>query len=77
MTQEARIDVELTWQQAEEKSSTEKLAEFAENLPKGPWFGTPMGVARAGDRQPKYSLPLRSARPYRREVAVGEAAVYL
>lgn len=77
MAQEARIDVELTWNQAGEKSSAEKVAEFAKNLPRGPWFGTPTAVARAGDRQPKYTLPLRSARPYRREVAVGEAAVYL
>ncbi|WP_051969163.1 lipase family protein [Kitasatospora azatica] len=77
MTQEARIDVELTWNHAEEKSSAEKVAEFAKHLPQGPWFGAPTGVARADDREPTYTLPLRSARPYRREVAVGEAAVYL
>ncbi|MGW1997984.1 hypothetical protein [Embleya sp. NPDC001921] len=77
MAQEARIDVELTWKQTEEKSSADQVAEFAGNLPQGPWFGTPMGVARDGDRKPKHTWPLRSARPYRREVALGEAAVYL
>ncbi|MFE4333830.1 hypothetical protein ACFRQM_31750 [Streptomyces sp. NPDC056831] len=77
MAQEARIDVELTWKQAEEKSSADKVAEFAKNLPQGPWFGTPTGVARDSDRQPEHTWPLRSARPYRREVALGEAAVYL
>jgi hypothetical protein len=77
MAQEARIDVELTWNQAEEKSSAEKVAEFANNLPPGPWFGAPTGVARTGDRRPRHIWPLQSARPYRREMAVGEAAVYL
>ncbi|GAA1226165.1 hypothetical protein GCM10009665_15900 [Kitasatospora nipponensis] len=77
MAQEARIDVELTWAQAEEKSSAEKVAAFAARLPQGPWFGTSIGAARAAGREPKYTLPLRSARPYRREVALGEAAVYL
>ncbi|OEJ28924.1 hypothetical protein AS594_35380 [Streptomyces agglomeratus] len=77
MAQEARIDVELTWKQSEEESSAGKVAEFAKTLPQGPWFGTPTGVARDSDRKPKYTWPLRSARPYRREVALGEAAVYL
>ncbi|MEV0376011.1 hypothetical protein AB0I10_40960 [Streptomyces sp. NPDC050636] len=74
MAQEARIDVELTWKQAEEKSSADKVAEFAKNLPQGPWFGTQTGVARDSDRQPKHTWPLQSARPYQGEVAVGEAA---
>ncbi|WP_229927070.1 hypothetical protein [Kitasatospora indigofera] len=77
MAQEARIDVETTWNQTEEAFSVEKAAEFAGQLPPGPWFGTAAGPARADGREPKYTLPLRSARPYRREVALGEAAVYL
>ncbi|MER8186044.1 hypothetical protein [Kitasatospora sp. NPDC094015] len=78
MTQEARIDVELTWSQAEEKSSAEKTSEYARRLPKGPWFGTPTAGARGGgEGRSKETWPLRSARPYRREVALGEAAVYL
>lgn len=77
MSPEARIDVETTMSQTDEKPSAEQIAQFARNLPKGPWFGTPMAAARARDRQPRATLALRSARPYRREVAEGEAAVYL
>ncbi|WP_051733350.1 hypothetical protein [Kitasatospora phosalacinea] len=77
MAQEARIDVELTWTRTEEESSADKAAEFAKNLPQGPWFGTPMGTARAGDRQPNHTWQLQSARPYQGRLATGEAAVYL
>jgi hypothetical protein len=77
MAQEARIDVELTWKSTEEQSSADKVAALAEGLPQGPWFGTPVGVARGGGRQPKHTWSLRSARPYQGRVATGEAAVYL
>ncbi|HET7013463.1 MAG TPA: hypothetical protein VFI65_06115 [Streptosporangiaceae bacterium] len=77
MSPEARIDVETTQGQAEQNSSAEKIAEFARNLPRGPWFGIPMGGARASDRNPNFTWTLRSARPYHGEVAVGAADVYL
>jgi hypothetical protein len=77
MAPEARIDVELTLSRTEEKSSAENTAEFASNLPQGPWFGVPTDAARASDRQPKSTWQLRSARPYLGEIAAGQAAVYL
>ncbi|MFI9273530.1 hypothetical protein ACIGXM_22855 [Kitasatospora sp. NPDC052896] len=77
MAQEPRIDVELTLAQGEGTTSTEKLAELTRHLPPGPWFGTRIGPARrAGERQADEVWELRSARPYRREVAQGTAAVY-
>ncbi|MDH6126097.1 hypothetical protein [Kitasatospora sp. GP82] len=72
MAQEARIDVELT---AQQEPSTEELAKLAGSVKPGVWFATPPRAARAEEREPEI-WELRSARPYRREVATGTAAVY-
>lgn len=76
MAQEARIDVELTAQQAEGKPSAEASATLAGALKPGVWFASPARAAHTEDRKPR-TWELRSARPYRREVATGSAEVYL
>ncbi|MFD8964883.1 esterase/lipase family protein [Streptomyces sp. NPDC059568] len=75
MAQEARIDVELTATQSEEKPSAQAAETLAKTLRPGVWFASPARTSRAEDRKPEI-WELRSARPYRREVATGTAAVY-
>ncbi|MFB7664696.1 hypothetical protein ACFC1R_12225 [Kitasatospora sp. NPDC056138] len=76
MAQEARIDVELTAKQGEKKPSAEELAKLAGSVEPGVWFATPSRGGRAAESRKQETWELRSARPYRREVATGTAEVY-
>lgn len=76
MSQEARIDVELSLKQDSEAPSTEQAAEIAETLSKGVWFSTPPTVSAEGVQAPDEEWELVSDRPYLGRFATGRAAVY-
>ncbi|HEV2640651.1 MAG TPA: hypothetical protein VGX23_36340 [Actinocrinis sp.] len=75
MTGEARIDVDLTAAKGEKENPAD-LKAFAKALKPGVWLAPPPAPTAKAARKPDAVWELRSARPYRQEVAQGTAAVY-
>ncbi|MFF4405700.1 hypothetical protein ACFY2W_33300 [Streptomyces sp. NPDC001262] len=76
MTQEPRINVEVTEPEGGPGPSADRLAEWARRLPTGPWFGMRLEKTGESPRIPSTEWEL-TGRPYQGQIATGRAAVYL